>query len=324
MLGSIGFHGGGAAADGAVAHVPLPGKVTTGILVAALCVAAHRPPILRGNALLEDHLLTDRFRILVVGQVALLVHLAEYVQLTVAVPFRAVALQTLILVNALGVGIKQGRVIGDADEAGAFSRSQALQLLAEILRRRALDAVAAPPQIDLIEIILHNEILIVLLFEKLSPENLHHLPLDGDTLLLGQILHQLLGDSGAAELIIAAEEHIETGFDGGDPVHALMLVKTLVFDCHRRVHHGLRNFVQAGPLAVGGGIDLLELLNIAAAVHIIDKGGAGQVIVVHGPVAGLLQNIILKIVAKSTHKHRAADKQNQQHRGRRADGNLDQ
>ena len=324
MLGSIGFHGGGAAADGTVAHVPLAGEVAAGILIAALVVAAHRPPILGGDALLEDHFLIDRFLIFFVRQVALVVHLAEHVQLAVAVPLRAVALLAFVLVNALGIGVEEGRVIGDADEAGALGGGQALQLLAEIFRRRALDAVAAPTQIDLIEVILHNEVFVVLLFKELSPENLHHLPLDGDALLLGQVLHQLLGDGGAAELLIAAEEHIQAGLHRGNPVHTLMLIEPLILNGHRRVNHGLGDLVQAGPLPVGGGVNLLELLNIAAVIHIINKGGTGQVIVVHGPVAGLPQNVVLEIVAQRTRKNGAADEQNQQHRRRRADGNLDE
>ena len=324
MLGSIGFHGGGAAADGTVAHVPLPGEVTAGVLVAALVVAAHRPPILGGNTLLEDHFLIHGLGIFIVRQVTLVVHLAEHVQLTVAVPLRAVALLTLVFIDALGIGVEEGRVVGDADEAGALGGSQALQLLAEIFRRRALDAVAAPTQVDLIEVILHNEVFVVLLLEELSPENLHHLPLDGDALLLGQVFHQLLGDGGAAELLVAAEEHIQTGLDGGNPVHALMLIEPLILNGHRRVNHGLGDLVQAGPLPVGGGVNLLELLNIAAVIHIINKGGAGQVIVVHGPVAGLPQNVVLEIVAQRTRKYGAADEQNQQHRRRRADGHLQQ
>ena len=199
-----------------------------------------------------------------------------------------------------------------------------MQLLAEIFRRRALDAVAAPTQVDLIEVILHNEVFVVLLFKELGSENLHHLPLDGDALLLGQVFHQLLGNGGAAELLVAAEEHIQTGLDGGNPVHALMLIEPLILNGHRRVNHGLGNLVQAGPLPVGGGVNLLELLNITAVVHIINKGGAGQVIVVHGPVAGLPQNVVLEIIAQRTRKNGAADEQNQQHRSRRADGNLDE
>ena len=324
MLGSVGFHGGGTAADGTVAHVPLAGEVTAGILVAALIVAAHRPPILGGDALLEDHFLTDRFLIFFVRQVALVAHLAEHVQLAVAVPLRAAALLAFVLVNALGIGVKQGRVVGDADEAGTLGRGQALQLLAEILRRRALNAVAAPTQVDLIEVILHNKVFVILLFKELGPENFHHLPLDGDALLLGQVLHQLLGNGGAAELLIAAEEHIQAGLHRGNPVHALMLIEPLILNGHRRVNHGLGDLVQAGPLPVGGGINLLELLNIAAVIHIINKGGASQVIVVHGPVAGFPQNVVLEIVAQRTRKNGAADEQNQQHRRRRANGHLQQ
>ena len=322
MLGSIGLDAGGAAADGAVAHIAVAVKVLPGCFVAALGIAAHGPAVLVGNALLEHHLLIYSFLVFLVGEVALVVHLAEDVQLAVAVSPRAVPLLALVLVDAYGIGIEQRGVIGNADEAGALSRGQALQFLAEILCRRALDAVTATAQIDLIEVILHNEVFVVLPFKELGPENLHDFPLNGDALLLGQVFHQLLGNGGAAELLVSAEEHIQAGFDGGDPVNTLMLVKPLVLNGDSGMHQILGNLVQGCPLAIRGGVDLLKLLNITIAVHIVNKGSPFQVIVLHGPVACLLQNIILKIVAQSSHKHRAADQHDQQHRRSRADGDL--
>ena len=324
VLRSIGGHPGGGAADGTVALVSLSQEGAAHAGVAALPIVADRPAISIGDALLKDHLLIHGLLIFFVGEVALIVHFAEDIELTVAVPPRAVPFLALVLIDAQGIGIEQRGVVGDADEAGALGGGQALQLLAEILRRRAFDAVAAPAQIDLIEVILHNEILVVLLFEELGTENLHDLPLHGDALFLGQVLHQLLGDGGATELLVSAKEHIEAGLDGGNPVHTLMLIKPLVLNGYRRVDHGLGNLVQRRPLAVGGGVDLLKLLDISAAVYIIDKGSPLQVVVLHGPVAGLLQDVVLKIVAQRSNKHRAADQKDQQNRGRRANGDLHQ
>ena len=130
-------------------------------------------------------------------------------------------------------------------------------------------------------------------------------------------------NGGAAELLVSAEEHIETGLDGGDPVHTLMLVKPLILNRHSRVHHGFGNFIQRGPLAVGGGVDLLELLDIAALVYIIYKGSSFQIIVLHGPVPGFRENVILKIITQRTGEYRPADQKNQQNGSGSANGNLE-
>ena len=101
-----------------------------------------------------------------------------------------------------------------------------------------------------------------------------------------------------------------------------MLVKALVLNGYRRVHHGFGNLVKRCPLAVRCGVNLLKLLNISIAVHIINKGSPLQIIVLHGPVSGLRQNIVLKIIAQSTGKHRAADQKDQQHGGGGANRDL--
>ncbi len=192
-----------------------------------------------------------------------------------------------------------------------------MQFLAEVFRRGALNAIAALAQIDTVQVLLHNHVLVVIPLTDLGPENLHDLPLNGDTLVAGGVLHQLLGDGGTAELVAASEEHIETGLHRGDPVHALMLVETLVLNGHHRVDHGLGDFIQIGPLAVRGSINLLKLLNISGGVHIINKGSLLQNVVIQGPVGCLCQNIVLQIVAQGAHKHRTTDYNDQQHRGRR-------
>ena len=255
MLGSVRADRHLLAALGAVAGISLAGKVAAGVLIAA--VVADRPAVGVVDALFEHHFLSHGRIVLLLGQVALIQHFAQNVQLTVAVSGSAVPLLALVHIHALGIGVEQGWVIGDADEAGALGSGQILKLLAEILRRGALDAVAATPQVNLVEVILHDQVFVVFPLENLRPENLHDLSLNGDAFFTGVVLDELLGDGGAAELLVAAEEHVQAGLHGGDPVHALMLIEPLVLNGHGGVNQVFGNFVNGRPLAVGGGINLL-------------------------------------------------------------------
>ena len=98
-----------------------------------------------------------------------------------------------------------------------------------------------------------------------------------------------------------------------------MLIKPLVLNCYSGINHRLRNFIQRCPLAVGGGIDLLKLLNISVIIYIINKGSPLQVIVIHRPVACFRQNIILKVITQSSYENRAANQNDQQYGCRRTD-----
>ena len=320
MLGSVRADRHLLAALGAVAGISLAGKVAAGVLIAA--VVADRPAVCVVDALFEHHFLSHGRIVLLPGQVALIQHFAQNVQLTVAVSGSAVPLLALVHIHALGIGVEQGRVIGDTDETGALGGGQVPQLLAEIFRRGTLDAVAAPPQINLVEVILHDKVFVVFPLENLRPENLHDLSLNGDAFFTGVVLDELLGDGGAAELLVAAEEHIQAGLHGGDPVHTLMLIEPLILDGHGGVDQVFGNFINGRPLAVGGGINLLQQLDIAMVVHIIDKGGLLQVIIVQRPVGGLCQNVLLQIVSQGADEDRTADQHDQKNRRRRAEGNF--
>ena len=287
-------------------------------------VVTVRPAILGIDTLLEDHFLGNGLVMLLLGQITLGQHFGEDIQLTVAVPSGAVPHFALVLEDIFRVRVEQRGVIGNADQAGTLSGGQALQFLAEIGGGSALDAVAALAQINTVQVLIHDDVLIVLLFEHLGPEYLHDLPLHRNAVLLTDVLNQLLGDGGAAELAVAAEEHIHARLDRCDPVHALMLIKPLVLNGHGGIDQILRDLVQRGDLPVRGGINLLQLLNISAAVHIIKKRGLFQVVVVNGPVRGFRQNIILQIVSQSAHEHHAADQQDQDHRQSGAQRDLQQ
>ncbi len=288
VLGGVGRDRGQVAADRAVVIPVLSnGKIAPGAGVAAGQVFADGPPVFIGNAFLEDQLLVHGVLVFLLGQIALLIHLFQHIELPDTVPPRAVPLFPSEHIDVIGMGIVEGGVVGNADQACALGHGQVLQLLAEILRGGALHAVAAPSQVDTVQVLLHNHVFIIVPFADLGTENLHDLPLNGDALVAGGVFHQLLGDGGAAELVAAAEEHVEAGLHRGDPVHALMLVEPLILNGHHSVDHGLGDFLQIGPLTVGGGIDLLQLLDVSRGVHIINKGSFLQNIIVQGPVRGL-------------------------------------
>ena len=249
-------------------------------------------------------------------------HLVQHVQLAPAVPFLAGLLFALVLKHGLGIGVKQRGVVGDADKGCTLSRSQALQLLAEVFRCSTLDTVAAPAQIDPVQVLLHNEVLIVFPLKELGAENFHDLSLNGDALFLGHVLHQLLGDGGAAEVGVGAEEHIDTGLHGGDPVNTLMLIEALVLDSHGGIDQRLGNIFQLCPLPVGGGVDGLQQLNVAALVHIVGKGSFLHIVVTDGPVCSFRQDILLQVITQGAHKHDTADQHDQNNGQRCADGDL--
>ena len=283
---------------------------------------AYRPAVFSGDAVLEDHLLAHCLLVFLLGQIALLLHFVQNAELAVAVSPRAVPFLPLVHIDAGGIGVKHGGVVGDTDKAGAFRHGQVLQLLAEVGRRRALDAEAALAQIDLVQVPLHDQVLIILPFKHLGAEDLHDLSLNGYALFFGHVLDQLLGNGGAAELGVAAKEHIGTGLDGGDPVHALVLIKPFVLDGNGGIDQSLGDLIQGSRLPVRGGINLLQKLNISAAVHIINKGGLVHVVTIDGPVRRRGKDVLLQIHAQGSHKDNAADDQDQRHRNGSADGDF--
>ena len=289
---------------------------------AVAAVVAVRPAVLGVDPILKDHLLGHCRVVFLLGQIPLVQHLGQDIQLPVPVPTGTVPDLSLIFKGIVRVGIEQRGVVGNADEAGALRRGQVLELLAEVGGGSALDAVAALAQIDPVQVLVHDDVFVVLLLEHLGPENFHHLSLDGDAVFLAHVFDQLLGDGGAAELGVPAEEHIHAGLHGGDPVHALVLVEPLVLNGDGGIDQILRDLLQRGDLPVRGGINLLELLNISVVVHIIKEGGLFQIVVVNGPVGGFRQDIVLEIVSQSAHKDHAADEQDQHHRQAAANGDL--
>ena len=320
-MGSTGLHRSQIITLGAVVIVSFIPEGCHNSLIAAPVILTYDPAVLVLNAFLKDHLLGHGFLIFLFGQLALVMHFRKDSQLAAAVALGTVAFLPFPHVHALGIGIEDRGIVGNTDQGRAFRGGQALKLLTEIFGSGALNSVAATAQIDPVQILHHDLILGVDPFAELGPENLHDLTLNGNTLLLSGILDQLLGDGGAAEIAVS-EEHIHAGLDRSDPVHALMLIKPLVFNCHGSVDHRLGDLVQGSHLTIHHGVDLLQLLNITVAVHIIQEGCFLHTVILNGPALRLRQNVILQVVAQCTHKDHAAYQNNHNNRGCRANGDL--
>ena len=100
-----------------------------------------------------------------------------------------------------------------------------------------------------------------------------------------------------------------------------MFVKPFVLNGNGRMDHGLRNLVQGCPLAVCGGMNLLQQLNISVAIHIVHKRGLIKIGILH-VVVGLRQNILLQVIAQNSHKNKSANQADEQHRRSGAQRNL--
>ena len=303
-----------------ITGVTVKGRYCT--LIITEFVVADSPAILIRNAGLEDHLLGDCFFIFLVGQVTLVVHFAQDIHLAVTVTTCTVPLFALVHIDALGIRVEQRRIIGNADQTCTLSRCQILQFFAEIFCCGTLNTVAAPAQVNSVQVLFNDDILIIFLFADLGAENFHDLTLDRNTLLFSSVLYQLLCNGRTAELIVTAEEHVQTGFNSCDPVNTLVLVKTLVLNGNSSIDQRLGNIIQSCPLAVDISIDLLQLLDIAAVIYIIHKRSFFQHVIIQRPVGSLRQNIILKIVAKSTDKNDTTDKNDHQNRCSCTDRNF--
>ena len=191
------------------------------------------------------------------------------------------------------------------------------------MQRGGLDAVLGPAEVDGVEVPFHNGILVIGLLELLRPEDLFDLSLDGDGVIARDVLDELLGDRRAAEGGAGAKEHIGAGLDGGDPVHALMLIEALVLDGDGGMHQILGNFLDICPTAVGIGIDLLIKPDLALRVHIMDERGLiqAEILLIKGDA---WDDVLLQIVARGAHQHEAAHNTHQKHCGHTAQRNLQQ
>ena len=326
FLGAVLVHQNLGAAFRAVVLVFLLHQGAYNVLVAAAFVGAGGQGVFQGDAVFQNQFLIPGLFKLLLGNPALLQHLLQHQFLTAAVPLHA-GHQLALVHKFLTVGVEQGGVIGDADEAGALCQSEHFQFLAKVGLRSAADTVAHLSHIDGIEVLLHNLLFAVLPLHLDGTENLNHLPLHGDViggviaLQQQHILYQLLGNAGAAHRGVA-EEHSGAGLDGGKPVHTLMLVEAPVLNGNSSVNQVLGNLVIGGPFPVGLRIDSLQQLNLSILVQIPDLGCHVQVAVfkIHACIG---QDVLLQVVAQGGGKHEKTHHTHKQNRGCRSKGNLE-
>ena len=225
----------------------------------------------------KDQLLGHRRVVLLLADVTLIQHLIEDVLLAVLVALDVGHLFARLRVgdDQVQVGVIDGGVVGDADQAGALGQRQLGDVLAEILIGGRIDAPAVLPQIDIIQVPLQGLLLGVVAVKVQRPEDLQDLPLHRHLVLLSHIFDELLGDGGAA-LDIATGEHGEHSSGGPEPVHAVVVVKPLVLDGHRRMDQVFRDIRIGHPFAVLVPVDG-QPLHVRAGVRIRVIDGGGQV-----------------------------------------------
>ena len=101
-----------------------------------------------------------------------------------------------------------------------------------------------------------------------------------------------------------------------------MLIEALVFNGDGGVDQILGNILKVGPFPVVLRENILELLDIAVGIQIIDIGV--QIALRLIPVSGQVgQNLFFHIVTHGTGQHHKAQADDDQHRAHSAQGNLD-
>ena len=289
----------------------------------AFLIGAIDPLIPGIDAILKHQLLGQSRVEFFLGDPVLVAHLLQAVFLADTVFFR-----TGLVIGSCFAAIRivtEG-VIGNGDQAGILRHSQILQFLAEIGGSGTFHAVATTAKIDDIQIILQNDILIIALFKFQRAENFQQLTLNGNIVRLlifrqEQVLDQLLGNGGTAELPAAAHKQVQACLDGGDPVNTLVLVKALVLQRDRGTDQLFRQVCISHPLAVRCGEDLLDHFRLAIGIDGINIGSFIQLVIIQIHFRQR-NDLILQIVAQNADKHKATDAHDQHNRQHRSSGYL--
>ena len=241
--------------------VLVEGEGLAQLLIAALGVGTVDHTVLFIDAVFQHDDLRKGLPVLFLRNEAVLTHCPEHVFLTGFIIF-------VVL-----IGIVISGAVGNADQACALRKGQLFQLLAEISFRRAAHALAVLPQVNEVQVVLHNGLLAVTLFHLHSTEDLQHLTANGNVvsgfiLRKKDVLDKLLGNAGAAHRVVA-KEHSGTRLDGGDPVNTLVLTEAVVLNGNGSIDKILGNIVVACPFTAGPCVKLLQDLNVSVFIHII-------------------------------------------------------
>ena len=241
-------------------------------------------------------ILVHRVDIHLIVDIALVVHLAQD------------GLLTFLVLLFIIEGIIERGLVGDAYDAGGLGQRKLRHVLAKIGFRRGLNAPAALAEVDRVEIPLDDLLFVVLLFQLQRAEDFRQLSLDGHVVLAGQVLDELLGDGGAAVAGLHLGKHLHKSAGGAVPVHALVLVKTLILDGYQRFFHipGDLLVVHPNALLLAGQGD--QLLPLAGGVLIIDGAGLAELVVLQRDI-GIGRQTGLYIVGKDAGKEQPCNKE---------------
>ena len=216
----------------------------------------------------EDQLLGHGLVVLLLGDLALVIHLVKDGVLT---------LQIVLQRRFRIIGIVQRGIVGDADQIGALGQRQLGHVLAEIDLRRRFDAVAPMAQVDIVEIQFHDIFLGMGLFKIKGAEDLRDLALDGAFLVAGDVLDRLLCQGGTAEGVVRImDKQVNDGRGRAPPVHAVVLQKAFVLDGDGRQGQIFRHGVVIGPDTVLAAVQRFQFLPLAFAVFIENHGALGH------------------------------------------------
>ena len=227
------------------------------------------------------------------------------------------------------VGIVLGGVLGDAGDQGALRQRALADVLAEVVVGRGLHPLVLAAVVYQVQVGLQDllfgvagvvlPVLVVAALHVQGGENLFHLPQDGHLLLAGEVLHQLLGDGGAAPVAAAAYQAGHSPH-GVAPVHTMVLVEPVVLNADLGGLH-LRGDVRQGhphPVLIGEEGHILHFFPVVVGdVHLAGEaqGRLGQVGGHHVPEAE-------DVGHDGDEDQQAGDDQHQQHRLHRAPGHA--
>ena len=296
--------------------------------VIAILVGAVGILILFVDAALQSQIFTvdQSLSVLFVGKPTVLAHHIKRIFTTALITLHTIELFALVVIKAFTIGIKKRGVIGNTDQRRTFSSIQIVQFLAEILSSCRFDALAAVAQIDFIEIPFNNKFFRIALFKFCCAENFLNFSLNRNVIgflivLQHQVLNQLLRNGGTAEFTCTADKHVDTRFDGRNPVNALMFKEAVIFDCNCCIYQGLRNLIVGDPIRVDIGVQALQNLDVALGVDIIHIRVAGLVKVFHDQF-GIRKHIRFQIVSKNADKGKQTDCGNRQNSCQRRKNDL--
>ncbi len=211
----------------------------------------------------------------------------------------------------LRVGARRGsdRRADDAGQQRAFGNRELRGVLAKVAARRRADAEVPLPEINPVEVVVHDLVLRQVLLEADGDEGLEEFAVQGAGEIADEVLGELLLDRAAAlHAVRLARQVLAQRADDAPVIDGAVLIEPLVFRRHDRLAHGVRDLVRLEDDAV-----LHEDAAKFLAVDVIKRGGDIQVIKLL-EVVGLRarvidQRLLVDDVADPARHHDADDEE---------------